>query len=149
MVTLSNRFRYTQTQAHNESPSAFGNDKFPSAGNELNRDKTKDHVVEWQQRKKNPATCHYPNKMAFFVSLLPLFIVVIFFWALEVSLCAFIQKSPTRESRNYLWWLRNCVLLIFRFFFRSFTAWIWYRSVEFHFTDLRNSSHFFLHSSVF
>lgn len=79
MVTLSNRFRYTQTQAHNESPSAFGNDKFPSAGNELNRDKTKDHVVEWQQRKKNPATCHYPNKMAFFVSLLPLFIVVIFF----------------------------------------------------------------------
>lgn len=48
------RIVFVTHKSHNKFPSAFWNDKFPSAGNELMRDITKDHVCrrENEQRTK-------------------------------------------------------------------------------------------------
>lgn len=118
-------------------------DKFPCAGNELNRDKTKDHPVENKTKEtneeKNPATRHYLPKSFLFCSLsLSVFecvccVSVATFYCfhsfLRRSLCwveavdyslVYIQRL-TREARNYLWWLRNCMLFLF-FIYISFFA---------------------------
>lgn len=103
---------------HCKSP-AHWFDKFPSAGNELNRGKTKDYLAAEIKKKKSSymPLCSEMIFLAFHFcfACASNFLLFSIFSNVLSHTHTHTEQCLTREARNYLWWLRNCALLTFYF----------------------------------